>query len=215
MGTVKAVAELFEGRHSAKSSSFACAGIFGFELSLRDLVEMICQTHAGKEQVVQVHWDEGIARHLNLRGWVSRVHTTAQGDGDLYRMTSAADLCPDSECLRPTSRKRHARDPARGVARQCCADVRHCAASAGDCRFHRTLSRNLRRTDAEHPHRRPDRRRFRCRRVGRRAPRTRVLSRANSPPAAWSSAAHRAISKSTACYGHPTISQPTIASRWL
>jgi DNA-binding transcriptional LysR family regulator len=45
--------------------------------------------------------------------------------------------------------------------------------------------------------------------------RTRVLSRANSRPAAWSSAARRAISRSTARHGHPTISRPTIASRLL
>src|ERR1700722_6259465 len=83
------------------------------------------------------------------------------------------------------------------------------------CRFHRTLSRNLCRTDAEHPHRRSDRRRSSMSPCGSESFRTRVLSRANSPPAAWSAAAHRAISKSTARHGHPTISQPTIASRWL
>src|SRR6266446_1761806 len=43
--------------------------------------------------------------------------------------------------------------------------------------------------------------------------RTRVLSRANSPPAAWSSAARRAISRSTARHGHPTISHALQSGR--
>ena len=42
------------------------------------------------------------------------------------------------------SRKRHARGPARGVAHQCHAELRHTAASPRHCRFYRTLSGNLR-----------------------------------------------------------------------
>ena len=43
--------------------------------------------------------------------------------------------------------------------------------------------------------------------------RTRASSPASSRPAVWSSAAHRAISRSTASRGRPPTSQPTIASR--